>query len=61
MNHEGYRDPTAEKAIHNTERVPRRVMDVIRLLRQIAGLAGLEITRLQLRDRHTKQKYEEMR
>lgn len=61
MNHEGYRDPTAEKAIHNTERIPRRVMDVIRLLRQIAGLAGLEITRLQLRDRHTKQKYEEMR
>lgn len=61
MNHEGYRDPTAEQAIHNTQRIPRRVMDVIRLLRQIAGLAGLEITRLQLRDRHTKQKYEEMR
>lgn len=61
MNHEGYRDPTAERAIHNTRRIPRRVMKIIRILRQIAGLAGLEIIQLQLRDRHTKQKYEEMR
>lgn len=58
MNHEGYRDPTAEMAIANASRTPEHVMDVIRILRLVAGLAGFEfIGRVQLRDRATGKEY----
>lgn len=58
MNHEGYRDPTADTAIANLNRTPEYVMDVIRILRLVAGLAGLEfIGRIQLRDRATGKEY----
>lgn len=51
MNSEGYRDPTAEQAIQNVDRVPKRVKDVYKVMQAVAGLHGFEI--IGLRDRNT--------
>lgn len=53
-NSEGYPDPTAEKAIRTADKAPETITEVIHIMRNIAGLAGLEITnRIHLRDRAT--------
>lgn len=60
MNAEGYRDPTAEKAIANAEheKTPGHVSDVVHALRLIANLMGFEIEgRIVLRDRVTGRVY----
>jgi len=58
MNSEGYRDPTADKAVKHTDHTPEPVMKVIYLLRDIAGLAGFEIVgRICLRDKTTGKEY----
>lgn len=51
MNKEGYRDPTAEQAVHNVSRIPRRIKDVLNALNTVASKHGLEI--VSVRDRHT--------
>ena len=51
MNHEGYKDPTAEQAVHNASKMPRRIRDVVRALNTVASLHGLEI--VVVRDRKT--------
>lgn len=61
MNAEGYRDPTAEAAIQNVRKkkqTPEHVMDVVRMIRDIAWTAGFEVIgRVQLRDRTTGKEY----
>lgn len=60
MNDEGYRDPTADKAIAHVmhEKTPARVSEVAHTLRLIAGLAGFDIEgRIVLRDRVTNRVY----
>jgi len=54
-NAEGYHDPTADQAIHNATKMPRRIKDVYRALQAVAGLHGLEITGL--RDRRTGERW----
>lgn len=54
-NAEGYHDPTADRAIHNATKMPRRIKDVYRALQAVAGLHGLEIT--ELRDRRTGERW----
>lgn len=51
MNKEGYRDPTAEKAVHNASKVPRRIREVMDAMNKVASLHGLEI--VVVRDKHT--------
>lgn len=52
MNGEGYKDPTADKAVRHLDRTPEPVMKVVRMLRDIAGLAGFEIVgRICLKDK----------
>ncbi|HJC16044.1 MAG TPA: hypothetical protein H9705_09560 [Candidatus Fusicatenibacter intestinigallinarum] len=51
LNGEGYRDPTADQAIRNAGRMPRRIKDVVRAINTVASLHGLEI--VVVRDRHT--------
>lgn len=54
MNHEGYADPTADKAVQNVSQTPPEIMQVIRLMKQIADIAGLEVTnRIWVRDKAT--------
>ena len=55
MNKEGYKDPTAEKAIHNTDRMPRNIWQAFRMLNAAAGVSGLEITGI--RDKETGKEY----
>lgn len=60
MNDEGYRDPTADKAIAHVmhEKTPSQVSDVVHALRLIAGLMGFEIVgRITLKDRVTNRVY----
>ena len=54
MNHEGYRDPTADQAVRNAEKIPRRIKDVMRAMNAVASLHGLEIVTVRemcIRDR----------
>ena len=54
MNHEGYADPTADKAVQNASQTPPEIMQVIRLMKQVADIAGLEVTnRIWVRDKVT--------
>lgn len=53
-NSEGYRDPTAGEAISSADRPPKQIVEVIRLIRSVASLAGFEVVgRVRLRDRET--------
>ena len=51
MNHEGYRDDTAEQAIRNYNRMPHHMKEAVHHLKAIASLLGFEI--VELRDRKT--------
>lgn len=57
MNHEGYKDPTADQAVRNTDKIPRRIKDVMRAMNAVASLHGLEI--VTVRDRKTGRKWGE--
>ena len=57
MNHEGYRDPTADQAVRNANKIPRRIKDVMRAMDAVASLHGLEI--VTVRDRKTGRKWGE--
>ena len=51
-NHEGYPDPTAGKAMRQADRMPTHVYNAYKILNEVAGLMGLEVTAV--RDRKTK-------
>ena len=54
MNGEKYPDPTADIAVHNADCIPDNIAEVIRLMKSVASLAGLDVTnRIHLRDRAT--------
>lgn len=55
MNHEGYKDPTAEKAIKNADRMPRQMQEATRHLKAIASLLGFDI--MELKDKRTGRRY----
>ena len=46
MNREGYRDPTAEQAISNANKLPRYIKEIFRALNTVAGMHSLEITEM---------------
>lgn len=41
MNSEGYKDPTAEKAIHNTEHIQKHIREPLKLIRRLLDIVGL--------------------
>lgn len=57
MNREGYKDPTAEKAIHNTEHIPKHIREPLDLVRRFLDATGLELINIVVRDRKSKRKY----
>lgn len=57
MNSEGYKDPTAEKAIHNTEHIPKHIREPLKLIRRLLDIVGLELIGITVRDRKSKRKY----
>lgn len=57
MNSEGYKDPTAEKAIHNAEHIPKHIREPLDLVRRFLDVTGLELINIEVRDRKSKRKY----
>lgn len=55
MNKEGYSDPTAEKAIHNADKIPKYIKAIFKELNLAAGKSGVEVT--EIRDKETGRKY----
>lgn len=55
MNAEGYKDPTAERAIKKYNRMPHRIRETLGVLNNIANLTGLEI--VSVRDKRTGKEY----
>ena len=55
MNKEGYKDPTAEIAVHRASRMPKHIWRVYKMLNAAASVSGLEITGL--RDKETGNEY----
>lgn len=56
-NNEGYPDPTASKAIHEADKLPKHIMHVVHALKLVAGMVGLRITKLELEDRKSGRQY----
>ena len=42
MNKEGYKDPTADRAIAHADHIPKHVRQVLDVLEQAAGIAGFQ-------------------
>ena len=57
MNKEGYKDPTAEKAVSAADRVPKYVKGVIYIVDSILGLVHMELIGIKLRDTETGRRY----
>ena len=57
MNSEGYKDPTAEKAIHNAGYLPEHIWEPLKLIRRLLDMVGLELIGITVRDRKSKRKY----
>lgn len=53
MNGEGYRDPTADKAIRNAGRLPRPIWNVVKAVREVLNVSHLELVEIRMRDRTT--------
>lgn len=54
MNSEGYKDPTAEKAIHNAGYLPEHIWEPLKLIRRLLDIVGLELIGITVRDRKRK-------
>ena len=55
MNQEGYRDPTAEKAMREYNRMPHSMREALNAVQAIASLVGFEVT--EVRDKRTGKNY----
>lgn len=53
MNGEGYRDPTADRAIRNAGRLPRPIWNVVKVVREVLNVSHLELVEIRMRDRTT--------
>ena len=55
MNQEGYRDPTAEKAMREDNRMPHRMKEALSAVQNVASLMGFEL--VEVRDKRTGRLY----
>ncbi len=53
MNGEGYRDPTADRAIRNATHLPRQIWSVVKAVREVLNVSHLELVEIRMRDRTT--------
>ena len=56
MNQEGYRDPTAEKAMREYNRMPHRMREALNAVQSVASLVGFEVVKA--RDKRTGRLYQ---
>ena len=58
MNREGYKDPTADRAIREADKVPERVSDLIHIIKKLVEICDCEVTgRIWLKDKKTGKEY----
>lgn len=57
MNHEGYKDPTAERAIRAANKQPKYVRDAKHALEIVASLMGFDIKQICIKDKKTGKEY----
>lgn len=57
MNSEGYKDPTADRAVHQAGHLPERIWEVIKMARSMIELCHLDLTEIKVRDRKSKREY----
>lgn len=53
MNSEGYRNPTADRAIRSASRLPEPIRNVIKTVREVLNVSHLELVEIRMRDRTT--------
>ena len=53
MNGEGYRDPTADRAIRNAGRPSKPIWNVVKAVREVLNVSHLELVEIRMRDRTT--------
>lgn len=58
MNGEGYKDPTADRAIAAAGRLPGHVWSVVKAVDKVLSLVNLELCGIKMRDRETGRRYE---
>lgn len=51
VNGEGYKDSTADMAVHRASKMPKRIKDIVKALNQVISIHGLEI--VVVRDKRT--------
>ena len=52
MNHEGYRDPTADRAVRKADKMPKHIRKIFDTVVSVQGIKVTEIT-----DKHTGRKW----
>ena len=55
MNQEGYRDPTAEKAMRESNRMSHRMREALTAMQNVASLMGFEL--VEVRDKRAGRLY----
>jgi len=50
MNGEGYKDPTAEKAVRKVMHLPPRIWSIVKLIRTIVGMFDYRLANISIKD-----------
>lgn len=56
MNHEGYRDPTADRAVRKADKMPKHIRKIFDALNTVVSVQGIKVT--EITDKHTGKKVE---
>ena len=59
MNGEGYRDPTADRAIRNAGRLPRPIWNVVKAVREVLNVSHLELVEKEAADHRADERVRE--
>lgn len=51
MNHEGYRDPTADRAVRKADKMPKHIRKIFDALNTVVSVQGIKVT--EITDKHT--------
>lgn len=56
-NSEGYPDPTQGEGLRRAQHLPENIWNVVKLIRDLAGISKLNLVEIEVEDRKTKRKY----
>ena len=55
MNHEGYRDPTADRAVRKADKMPKHIRKIFDALNTVVSVEGIKVTEITVK--HTGRKW----